>query len=147
MLNFEKTSEIREQEQPPLKLSHWKVVLNNGLHVWQNDMGADRLSWFALKDYLEQHQLHIVQFWLEYRSNRKLIAENPIGVYWARGFVAGLGGGEFQCHSVGIWDGSSFTKRFYSNPDLEVRECYQDKLDLESPNLIWQKNELKITNL
>ena len=146
-LTFEKDGFVREQEGPEHKLSHFHCVLSNGQHVWQDDGRCEGLAWNRLAKYLEGNSLNIDEFWLEFKSNKKRLFVKPPAISWARGLVASLGGSNFSCHSIGIWDGNHFTRAYYSSPDLEVREFYISKIDWDLPNLIvrkeWPNNELK----
>lgn len=139
MLTKEYDNFIQERMEPPSKLPSFVAELSNGETVYQDDgryVEPSPFAWLRLKHYLTESNLNIEKLWLQYRSNKILVSSEAEGLYFCKGLIAGVGGDSSQCFVVGILKDGGFAKLYYSIPDLQLKDCFQDEVDYSSELLI-----------
>ena len=71
----------------------WRVVLNNGEHVYQDDHRPGEYptsAWLRLHEYCQENNLYIVDMNIRFRDNAYALASNADGYYFSLGVRAGL---------------------------------------------------------
>ncbi len=72
---------------------HWRLVLNNGQHVYQDDHRPGETptsAWLRLREYCETNNLYIVDMNIRFRDNAYALPSNMDGYYFSLGVRAGL---------------------------------------------------------
>jgi hypothetical protein len=72
---------------------HWRVTLNNGEQIFQDDHRPGECptsAWLRLHEYCKQNNLHIVDMSIRFRDNVHALPSNADGYYFSLGVRAGL---------------------------------------------------------
>lgn len=124
--------------------THWGVELSNGETIYQDDDRpgvSEPSAWIRLKTYCTANHLHIVNFWLQFRSHRQMIGpSNADGYYFVKSVYA-IWGDEETVHAyvVGVLIDGRIRGVRLKLPELMPIEDIDRTPDYDSPLLICRK--------
>lgn len=118
----------------------WVVVLSNGETVYQDDNrpGLDEPSaWLRLKQYVADNNLNIIEFWLQFRTNRVLVEPRAASGYYFSKSAFGVWGEESkEGYVAGALVDGRVVGMLWKVPELIAVESINREVPLDAKPLI-----------
>jgi hypothetical protein len=122
----------------------WVAVLSDKTTVYQDDDRpglAEPSAWIRLKNHCQENLLHIVQFWLQFRSNRVAVGPFDADGYYFVKSAFGIWGEGVTYHSfvAGTLIDGEVVGAKWKVPELMPIQMISRRVELDSPTIIATK--------
>jgi len=125
--------------------AYWKVLLNNGEEVYQDDERVwepHPSAWVRLKTYCEENKLYPTDMWITFRSHTEYCGHSDVGFFFSLGILASPGCENEHRYVCGPIVGDDIHVKNWKVPEILEQDSHTRPLIGNEEKAIWNSNLL-----